>query len=351
MYFALQNKIITTLILAVAISLLGNIIEIHNTASAQQYSIPTSVRQVAGSWSHGQSSNSDFVNSLLYLKQNGTLKISSTSGNILTPPKIPTWIRNVAGWWASQEISDNDYVNMIQWAINNNVLVILENQQSQNMRSLSGLIATFAPRIDDSLLSVLNKHNTDFGISFRIKNLETYNSQQRILLGYSSDSIKTAIDQAATSLVPIQYIGYDNEPKNGNLSTPADETSDPALFTNQIADTVHNAGFKYAVTPSRDLLRAEYQQVDWTKVDLIVIQMQKLTLDETKYHNFLDPIVSFIKTKSPNTLVIIQVNPQFDSISHIASVVKGTNSIDGISIVAIGSTADDIDNLITALGR
>jgi len=114
---------------------------------------------------------------------------------------------------------------------------------------------------------------------------------------------------------------------------------------------VHNAGFKYAITPSRDLLQAEYQGVDWTKIDLITIQMQRITANETNYHSYLDPIVSFIKTKNPNVLILVQVNPQFDSVSHIASVIDKTKSIDGVSIVVTAASTDQIDSLITALGR
>ncbi len=347
----MENKIIIkSIIVIIAGILLGNP-DAQTHVFAQQYTIPGWVREVAGSWSHGQSNESNFVNSLLYMTQNDTLQIPTTYGTVLTSPKIPSWIRNVAGWWADYKISDNDYVNLLQWSIDNNVLVIVEGQQRQIMVNQPRLIATFAPQLDDSLLSVLDKYKTDFGISFRIKNLQTYDSQKRILLGYSSESIDKAILQAGSAFMQIKYIGYDNEPNNGNLSTPTDETTDPAYFTNRLADTVHTAGFKYAITPSRDMLQLEYQKVDWTKIDLIVIQMQKITGNETRYHNFLDPITSFIKEKSPNTLVLVQVNPQFDSIQNIASVVKGTKNIDGISIVVIGSTSNDIDNLLTLLSR
>ncbi len=212
------------------------------------------------------------------------------------------------------------------------------------------LIATFAPHLNDTLLSVLDKHKTDFGFSFRIKNLQLYDSQQRILLGFSSDSVNSAIQQASNN-IRIQYIGYDNEPNNANLSTPPNEVADPSAFTNHLADVVHNSGFKYAITPSRDLLQAEYQKVDWTKIDLIDIQMQKITGNQTQYHSYLDPIISYIKTKNPNTLALVQVNPKFDSISHIASVIQSTNLIDGVSIVLTTATAGGTDDLLVALGH
>jgi len=47
----------------------------------------------------------------------------------------------------------------------------------------------------------------------------------------------------------------------------------------------------------------------------------------------------------------VQVNPQFDSVSHIASVIDKTKSIDGVSIVVTAASTDQIDSLITALGR
>jgi len=231
------------------------------------------------------------------------------------------------------------------------ILVIFPVQHSHNVTlTHQRLIATFAPHLNDTLLSVLDKHKTDFGFSFRIKNLQLYDSQQRILLGFSSDSVNNAIQQASSN-IQIQYIGYDNEPNNANLSTPPDEVADPATFTNQLADVVHKAGFKYAITPSRDLLQAEYQKVDWTKIDLIDIQMQKITGNETQYHSYLDPIISYIKTKNPNTVALVQVNPKFDSISHITRVIQGTNMIDGVSLVLTTATIGETDDLLVALGR
>jgi hypothetical protein len=321
-----------------------------NVSAQSSYFIPSWIRNVAGWWSQGQVSDDDFVNGLQYMIQNGIIKKPTAQGAGDGSQKIPSWIRNVAGWWAKMEVGDDEYVKALQWLIDTKILVVAQTQQSQNMTlTPQRLIATFAPHLNDALLSVLDKHKTDFGINFRIKNLQLYDSQQRILLGFSSDSVNNAIQQVSSSSLQIQYIGYDNEPNNALLSTPPDEVADPATFTNHLADAVHNAGFKYAITPSRDLLQAEYQKVDWTKVDLIVIQMQRISGNETKYHSYLDPIVSFIKTKNPNTLALAQVNPQFDSISHITSVIQGTSLIDGVSIVVTTTTPGEIDDLLTAL--
>ena len=347
-----MHKMWEFLILLIAISFLSYVFDMSSNVDAQSsYFIPAWFRNVAGWWSQGQVSDMDFVNGLQYLVQNKIIKITAGQITNSVAEPIPTWIRNDAGKWANTQVSDSEFVKAIQWLIENNVIVNAPTQQLQNMSPSARLIATFAPQLDSNLLSVLEKHKTDFGTNFRIKNLQMYNSQQRILLGYSSDSMISAIQQAGSSSAQIHYIGYDNEPNNADLSTPQNEVADPSTFTNQLADLVHNAGFKYAITPSRDLLQAEYQKVDWTKIDLIVIQMQRITDDENQYHSFLDPIVSHIKTKNPKTLVLVQVNPQFDSVSHIGSMIHNTNQIDGVSIVITGATIPQIDELLSILGR
>ena len=212
------------------ISLLAHIIDTPSIVSGQSlYSIPTWIRNAAGSWSQGQGSDKGFVSGLQFMIQSNIIKSKSIQNPNTGSQKIPAWISNVAGWWASGQISDDEFVNGVQWLIDNNILVVPQIQQSQNMTSR--LISTFAPRLDYSLLAVLDSHKTDFGSSFRTNNLQIYDSQQRILLGFSSDSVNSAIQQAGSSIVQIQYIGYDNEPNNGNLSTPPDEVANPAMFT------------------------------------------------------------------------------------------------------------------------
>ena len=43
---------------------------------------------------------------------------------------IPHWIKNNAGWWADDQITDTDFVKGIKYLMDNTVLQIPTNQQS-----------------------------------------------------------------------------------------------------------------------------------------------------------------------------------------------------------------------------
>ena len=38
--------------------------------------------------------------------------------------EIPSWIKNNAGWWADGQIDDNTFVSGLQWLISNGIMKI-----------------------------------------------------------------------------------------------------------------------------------------------------------------------------------------------------------------------------------
>jgi len=55
----------------------------------------------------------------------GLTSISAQSDN------IPDWIKNTAGWWASGQIGDSDFLNSMQWLINEGLITIPQNQNDE----------------------------------------------------------------------------------------------------------------------------------------------------------------------------------------------------------------------------
>ena len=153
--------------------------------------------------------------------------------------------------------------------------------------------------------------------------------------------------------MPIKYIGYDNDANNGNLSTPSNELVNPAGSTNIAANVVHKAGYKFAMAPSRAILVIEYQEIDWTQVDMLILQLQGITSQPSVFENTTTQISTYVKRHNPNALVFVHVNPVLDTISNIVNDVNSTrNSIDGVSIMcntSQGCTATMLDELITQL--
>lgn len=210
-----------------------------------------------------------------------------------------------------------------------------------------------APEVVD--VSDKQMDSRDFIMSFSTNILSAYPKLTREMLGYSFASVQDAMTTAKTFSPTITWIGYDNEKENDPFSTPPSELVDPAASTNIVADMVHAEGFKYGITPTRSILLQEYQSVDWTKVDMVVIQVQNANTNDFK--QTVTDVSSFIRTKNIKTLIFVQVN-QFltDSDDTIVNdVISVRPMIDGVSIVCLASqgcnsdTAHRLDELITRL--
>jgi len=219
------------------------------------------------------------------------------------------------------------------------------------------LISMFTPTLPSDVKAVLDRQlsTQDYAANFRTSMLSNYPNQHKILISNcvtcdSTTSINAAINNAKSSSFPIEYVAYDNEPKNGALSTPTIEVNDPVYYTNQAAALVHNAGLKFGATPSRDLLLAEYKGVDWTQVDLLVIQAQRITTSVARFNDLVIPVATHVKSINPNTLIFVQVNPDLDNNTNIVNVIKGVmDLIDGVSIVCNSCSSTALDDLITRL--
>ncbi len=219
------------------------------------------------------------------------------------------------------------------------------------------LISMFTPSLPSDVKTVLDRQlgTQDYGASFRTGMLSNYPNQHKVLLSNcvtcdSTTSINAAINNAKSSSFPIEYVAYDNEPKNGALSTPTIEVNDPVYYTNQAAVLVHNAGIKFGAAPSRGLLLAEYNGVDWKQVDLLIIQAQRVTTSVSRFNDLVIPVATHVQSINPNTLLFVQVNPDLDNNTNIVNVLKGVRGlIDGVSIVCNSCSSTTLDDLITQL--
>ncbi|HEV2192506.1 MAG TPA: polysaccharide deacetylase family protein [Nitrosopumilaceae archaeon] len=80
--------------------------------------IPSWIKNNAGWWANGQTSDSDFISGIQYMLQNNIIiiqnlpKSGESSGQV-----IPSWIKDNARWWAENKISDNDFVKGIEFLV------------------------------------------------------------------------------------------------------------------------------------------------------------------------------------------------------------------------------------------
>ena len=77
--------------------------------------LPDWLKNMAKWWSEGKVSNGEFIQSIQYLIQQGTLKIPNYYSKSITTQTLLPWIKNNAGLWADGKISDDEFVKALQY--------------------------------------------------------------------------------------------------------------------------------------------------------------------------------------------------------------------------------------------
>ena len=84
--------------------------------------IPTWIKNNAKWWAATSISNSEFIEGLEYLIEEGLISIPSVESGTIVEQNIPDWIKNNAKWWANDQISDEDFVKSIQYLIKKGII-------------------------------------------------------------------------------------------------------------------------------------------------------------------------------------------------------------------------------------
>lgn len=114
-----------------------------SNAHAEQFLIPTWIKNNAKWWSSGQIEDSDFVKGIEHLIETGIMTIPETKlPDSISAQQIPTWVKNNAGWWADNKISDNDFVFGIQYLISNGMIRINHDAADDEPESTKKLSIT-----------------------------------------------------------------------------------------------------------------------------------------------------------------------------------------------------------------
>ena len=115
-------------------SLVGNLIALNYLTTIHLKSIififkssnpelPNWIKNNAKHWSSDTVSNSEFIDGIKYLIDEGVLIESDTVLSV-SGQELPNWIKNNAKWWANNQISDEDFVQSIQYLIKKDIIRI-----------------------------------------------------------------------------------------------------------------------------------------------------------------------------------------------------------------------------------
>jgi len=212
------------------------------------------------------------------------------------------------------------------------------------------IIIMFSP---DSSFDALLKQRLgpeDYIASGQSTILDRFSIPKTVLIEPSIAKIESAIPMA--KLNGYHAIAYDNE---GWELTPQEEQDNPAKSTDTASGIVRDAQLEFVSAGDKKNMELQYLEVDWTKVDLTILQLQKARSNQ-EFIDLATQFASHIKQTSPDTKVIVQVNTYYASLDEIENRIKAVeNLIDGYSILCIkpnqGCTLEDLDSLLTVLGR
>ncbi len=212
------------------------------------------------------------------------------------------------------------------------------------------IILMFSP--DPSFDVLLNQRlgPEDYIGSGQSKILDRFSIPKTILIVTSIADVQSTIPMA--QLNGYDAIAYDNE---GWDLTPQEEKDNPAKSTDTASGIVRNAQLEFVSAADKKHMELQYLGVDWTKVDLTILQLQKARSNQ-EFIDLATQFASHIKQTSPDTKITVQVNTYFASLDEIENRIKAVeNLIDGYSIIcqktSQGCTLEDLDSLLTVLGR
>ncbi|HJU33527.1 MAG TPA: hypothetical protein VJ695_00240 [Nitrososphaera sp.] len=155
--------------------------------------------------------------------------------------------------------------------------------------------------------------------------LPTY---RKMIIVQSLDNLTSAIN--IDRHYDLDVIAYDIEQWE---RTPESERIDPLLSISRGADVVHEAGYRFGITPDAEMLLANYKKINWTEIDFLGMQLQRFSENTQEYSSLANEIASFARCKNPNIEIFTQLSFRFTDASDMIKVVERVkDTVDGFII-------------------
>ena len=88
--------------------------------------VPEWVKNNAGWWSDGLISQTEFIQAIEFLSEQGIINIPpgpiDETGE--TAQSVPDWIKNTAEWWSDDYITEDEFVAAIQWLATKGIITL-----------------------------------------------------------------------------------------------------------------------------------------------------------------------------------------------------------------------------------
>jgi hypothetical protein len=228
------------------------------------------------------------------------------------------------------------------------------------------LFGVFAFANDTGSMEVLRQHyssnDRNHYVMHSIRSLseglslyDEFPTHRKMIIVQSLDNITDAIN--INRQYDLDMIVYDIEQWE---KTPESEQADPSRSISKGAGIVHEAGYRYGITPDAIMLRDNYKKINWTEIDFLGMQLQRFSQNVTEYSSIAQEISSFARSKNPNTEIFTQLSFRFTDANDMIKVIESVKDIvDGFIITyntniesdpcISGCSADDLDLVLNRI--
>jgi hypothetical protein len=160
---------------------------------------------------------------------------------------------------------------------------------------------------------------------------------RKMIIIQSLDNITDAIK--ISRQYDLDLIVYDIEHWE---KTPELERTDPSHSISNGAGIVHEAGYRYGITPDAVMLMDNYKKINWTEIDFLGMQLQRFSQNVAEYSSLAKEISSFARCKNPNIEIFTQLSFRFTDANDMIKIIESVKDIvDGFIIVYNTNTGSD----------
>jgi hypothetical protein len=166
---------------------------------------------------------------------------------------------------------------------------------------------------------------------------EEFPTPRKMIIVQSLDNITDAI--GIDRYYDLNMIVYDIEQWE---RTPELERMDPSLSISRGAGIVHEAGYRYGITPDAEMLTDNYKKINWTEIDFLGMQLQRFSQNVPEYSGLAKEISDFARCKNPNLEIFTQLSFRLTDANDMIKVIESTKDIvDGFIIAYDTNTRAD----------
>jgi hypothetical protein len=147
-------------------------------------------------------------------------------------------------------------------------------------------------------------------------------THRNMILVQSLDNITYAMKVGQN--YDLDIIVYDIEQWE---KTPKLERVDPSLSISNGAGIVHQAGYRYGISPDAVLLMENYKKINWTEIDFLDMQLQRFSQNPTEYSNIAKEVSTFVRSKNPDVEIFSQLSFRFTDASDMIKVIESVKDV------------------------